>query len=1338
VKIIKLIKIMIVVFVVLAGVTIFFSYRAAQANNERFLAHEIRRAFTLSGHDFRIASLELTRLARAYIVMGLEPQLELYWEELLVTDRLGTVRQAFIANGASPFEMYLLDNAMAYQERLRAMDARAIAARTAGYYQLALDITYSPYFTAYGVAFVNLLYELIAATFIRTQGMVDEAESNGIIFGVLTFAAAVLFGLVGALGMSIILRSVKAAMQREREANELNQIYLDACPMFIEMWDDKANLIDCNERTREFFGLSDKSEFISRYSELAPEYQACGTKSVEKAAAMAEKALKEGTFQVEWMHKKLDGELLPVETTFVHLKRGEKDVVIGYNHDMRSIKAAMRKERAANEMAQIYLDACPMFTEVWDDELHLIECNKKAAEFFDLPGKSDFISRYSELSPEYQPCGMKSVEKSIVMAGIALKEGYVRLEWVHKKLNGELLPVETTLVRLRRGSKYVIIGYNHDLRMINAALQREREANEMNEILLSSAPYVMNIWDDSCNLVSTSGQAAEMFGLSSKEEFLKQFFHLAPVFQPCGAVSKERALENIRQVFRDGKRVQFEWMHKTIYDEPLPTEKTLVRFMRHGKYMVAAYTTDLRPIKAAEALTRKLLDNSPLFMEFWDENNNLLDCNKKMLETFGLDSTADFVERFFTFTPPCQPCGTPSREKNMEMIKCAIEKGRSRSEWMFILPNGEELPTEATWVRISHYGKLRIIVYSQDLRPIKQETQRMLDEIRLRKIAQDESQAKTRFLAHMSHEIRTPMNAVLGITEIQLQKESHPPETEEAFLRIQSSSNLLLTIINDILDLSKVEAGKMEIIPETYEVSSMLVDTVQLNIMRVGSKNIEFKLKVDESLPSHLIGDELRIKQILNNILSNAFKYTDEGTVTLSVGMESLEDTKAGSSIMLTLLVEDTGQGMAQDQIDKLFDIEFSRFNQHSNRHIEGTGLGMNIAHQLVNMMEGTIQVDSEVGQGSTFTVRIPQVLARDTRIGKEAAENLQNFEVTQKSLKRMSRMAITPMPYGRVLVVDDVESNLYVIKGFLMPYKIAIETVNSGYSAIEKIKNGEVYDLIFMDHMMPGMDGIEATGIIREMGYNHPVVALTANALKHASEIFLANGFSGFIPKPINLSQLNSFLLRFIRDKQPPEVLEAAEKQHPAAESSGNVLSSIQGSFLLDARQAIEIIESLVETLIREQGLDEKGLKSFVIQSHSMKSALHNIGKTELSKAAFVLETAGHSADMETIKVSAPRFLDKLREIIRDMSQKDTEYDEADEDTDLLKAQFSVIAQACEELDLDTANRAIDTMLQRRCSNRTKENIRGISTNLLYGDFDEAAALANQAAGTERIEQES
>jgi len=394
------------------------------------------------------------------------------------------------------------------------------------------------------------------------------------------------------------------------------------------------------------------------------------------------------------------------------------------------------------------------------------------------------------------------------------------------------------------------------------------------------------------------------------------------------------------------------------------------------------------------------------------------------------------------------------------------------------------------------------------------------------------SKAKSEFLAKMSHEIRTPMNAILGITEIHLQKNTLTPDIKEAFGKISISGYSLLGIINDILDLSKIEANKMELTLVEYNTASLINDAMQLNMMNVGSKPINVKLRVDKNIPSMLLGDELRIKQILNNLLSNAIKYTEKGEVELTVFTGQL-DIKADSKILLVFKVSDTGQGMTSEQINKLFSETYTRFNLETNRKVEGTGLGINITKNLVNMMGGKISVESELGIGTTFTVRLPQGCIDSPPIGEELAENLQKFRFNSAIRTEKLQIARDYMPYGSVLIVDDTETNLYVAKGLMEPYGLKIYTASSGLEAIEKVKSGNVYDIIFMDHMMPKMDGIEATQIIRDLGYAKPIVALTANAVAGQAEMFVSSGFDAFISKPIDIRQLNTVLNKFIRDKQ-------------------------------------------------------------------------------------------------------------------------------------------------------------------------------------------------------------
>ncbi|MCL2069478.1 MAG: response regulator [Treponema sp.] len=399
-----------------------------------------------------------------------------------------------------------------------------------------------------------------------------------------------------------------------------------------------------------------------------------------------------------------------------------------------------------------------------------------------------------------------------------------------------------------------------------------------------------------------------------------------------------------------------------------------------------------------------------------------------------------------------------------------------------------------------------------------------------RQEAEDASKAKSSFLATMSHEIRTPMNAITGIAQIQLQKNNLPEEYAQALEKIHRSSHSLLGIINDILDLSKIETGRMEITPVEYDVPSFIHDTVQLNMVRIGSKPIEIILDIDEKLPSKLIGDELRLKQILNNLLSNAIKYTEKGQVKLSVSHSANE-----KDVILRFTVEDTGQGMKSEDCGKLFS-EYTRFNIDSNRATEGTGIGLNITKNLVELMEGTIKAESEYGVGSRFTVTIRQQAVECEAIGAELAQQMRSFTLSREKQHAGLQILREPMPYGKVLIVDDVETNLYVAEGLMSAYDLQIETAISGFAAIEKVERGSTYDVIFMDHMMPQMDGIETTQKLRVMGYRGTIVALTANALAGNADMFKQNGFDDFISKPIDLRNLNSILNKFVRDSHSPK----------------------------------------------------------------------------------------------------------------------------------------------------------------------------------------------------------
>ena len=599
--------------------------------------------------------------------------------------------------------------------------------------------------------------------------------------------------------------------------------------------------------------------------------------------------------------------------------------------------------------------------------------------------------------------------------------------------------------------------------------------------------------------------------------------------------------------------------------------------------------------------------------------------------------------------------------------------------------------------------------------------------IAARDAAEQSNHLKSIFLANMSHEIRTPMNAILGIAEIQLQRDIMSNISREAFEQICDSGNLLINIINDILDFSKIEAGKLEIVTAQYDIPSLINDSVQIVNLRYESKAIKFVLKVDENTPLELVGDGFRIRQILNNLLTNAVKYTDEGEVCLSVWAEPGKDD---GTTVLVFRVSDTGQGMSEEQVDQLFE-EYSRFNLETNRSIDGTGLGMHITKRLLDMMDGDIVVESEPNKGSTFTVWIPQKIVGTAVCGPELAQRLQSFRFQGISISKRARIVHEYMPYGNVLVVDDIESNLYVAAGLLLPYRLKIDTAKSGYEAIDKIEAGQIYDLIFMDHMMPQLDGVKTVKILRDMGYQHPIVALTANAVSGQEEMFLANGFDGFVPKPIDSRDLNHYLIKFIRNKQPEDVLEAARKEQQnvaVIEESAEISLEIIKHFIIDARNTIQVVE---ETYMNCHDLSNEALESFIVAVHGLKSALNNIGEITLADIAFELEAAGKERNIVAIAEICPDFIMSVNELIKKIKPA-----EADADIHLTSADTAYLREKLMEINILSLSlkkagirTIIDDLRSKPMPAHILDILDEISSQVLHSNFKKAAAIAEEAA---------
>ena len=522
------------------------------------------------------------------------------------------------------------------------------------------------------------------------------------------------------------------------------------------------------------------------------------------------------------------------------------------------------------------------------------------------------------------------------------------------------------------------------------------------------------------------------------------------------------------------------------------------------------------------------------------------------------------------------------------------------------------------------------------------------------------NKAKSQFLANMSHEIRTPINGILGMDSVLL-KECHDENLREYAKNIQSAGQSLLSIINDILDISKIESGKMEILTIRYQLFSVLNDCYNLTKIKLQNKPVSFIMQINEKLPSWLYGDEVRIRQIINNFLSNAVKYTKEGNITFELDFEE----KTDEQILLVITVRDTGIGIKEEDLGKLFE-SFTRIEEKRNRNIEGTGLGLNLTKNLVNLMGGEVFAESTYGKGSCFTAKIPQKIADAKPMG-DFGKRYQQYLSTSDDDK-LSFLA----PDAKILVVDDVTMNLKVVEGLLKATKIQIDTAVSGSECLECVKTTP-YQMIFLDHMMPEMDGLETLEHMKNLADNPnaqtPVIMLTANAIVGAKEEYIEAGFTDYLTKPIRETELLEMILKYLPEELVCEnggqgiekSQDAQDMEQPEAGGEGaeplQRLEQLEG---LDVKTGLTYcmneedfyIEMLQEFLQADKAsqlkhfLAEEDWDNYRTTVHALKSTSLTIGAAHLSGEAKALEMAAKEGNMDYIRSHHDGVMDEYKEL--------------------------------------------------------------------------------------------
>lgn len=567
------------------------------------------------------------------------------------------------------------------------------------------------------------------------------------------------------------------------------------------------------------------------------------------------------------------------------------------------------------------------------------------------------------------------------------------------------------------------------------------------------------------------------------------------------------------------------------------------------------------------------------------------------------------------------------------------------------------------------------------------------------------NKAKSTFLANMSHEVRTPINAILGMDEMII-RESNDEQIVEYATNIKQAGKSLLAQVNGILDYSKLEEGKMEIFDVEYDLATMVNTLITSSSTRAKSKGLNFKVNIDENLPMTLLGDDVRLGQIIANLLTNAVKYTEAG----EVGLSMVEKGRDDSAVEIEVTVKDTGKGIPEDEIENLY-VSFKRIDEEHNRNIEGTGLGIPIVIELLHLMGSELEVKSTYGVGSAFSFVIKQGIVNNEPIGDYKKR-------IKRSYRRRNKYAFPSMPKAEILVVDDYEMNLMVAKNLMKVYDFVPDVVQSGREAITRAEEKE-YDVIFMDHMMPDLDGLQTLDILKEHGYlgsRTKVIALTANAIAGAKEYYISKGFDDYLTKPIDAEALEDMLLKYMPKKK---ILKKAisDVKHDRTLTSND-----------DERQAlIKIFVSTIDESAKklDEFKEKSDIKNYTIKVHGLKSTARLIGEMSISKKAEALEKAGNAGDWDYIETHHKELIDEYLSIRNTYEGQKPAKKPLDE-SDLKDALYSIIEMA-NVCDFTSTEMVLNTLADYELPEGLDEKLKEIRTLLDKLDYEAVASLATQ-----------
>ncbi len=767
---------------------------------------------------------------------------------------------------------------------------------------------------------------------------------------------------------------------------------------------------------------------------------------------------------------------------------------------IKELKKAHQEEQFALDSMSLMLDTMPLAVHIWSEDMTLLETSTAATRLLNLKDKNEYKEKFFDLHPEYQANGLKSSEYGPYCFQKALKEGSFRTHWQHKNPQGQIIPFDMTFIRATLQNQNVVLAFLKDLREEEEHIKKLREADEYTKLMLDACPFGTLIWDHNYNLVLVNQALAKTFALDKASDFVEKFLTLIPEYQPDGTLSLVKMQQHLMTCFTEGKSSDL-WTGIDSHGEPVPCEVSLVRVKYNHEYMAIGYVNDLREehaqrkkVQLAEARTRAILDGIPWGINIWTKSFELVECNENAVKISGFGTKEKYMKNFANMVPQFQPNGKDSyvfaREKFIE----ATKKGSAHFEVMALTKDNEALPLEMTLVRAKLDEDEDIFIgYGHDLR----ESKRILHELHLAKEAAEKSdRAKGEFLANMSHEIRTPMNGILGLLRILSGTELDTAQTDY-LEKALASTHELLRIINDILDFSKIEAGKLEMERTLFSIDHVCGELEHLFDHSLSDKGLTFTMNVDEKAHIPLMGDPLRLKQVLLNLLSNGIKFTHKGGIHLAVSHAEI----ANNQLCCRFTISDTGIGLSQSQVDSLFDA-FTQADTSVTRKYGGTGLGLTISKRIVEMMQGCIWVESTPNKGSDFIFTTCFDLANPE-------EALTHPSMTLAKEEKLCT--------GHLLLVEDNEINQLIAQELLSSAGYTLDIANNGQEALDMLAQKK-YDLVLMDIQMPIMDGLTAVENIRKQAQwtTLPVIAMSAHAMTGDKEKSLAHGMNDHITKPI------------------------------------------------------------------------------------------------------------------------------------------------------------------------------------------------------------------------------